>query len=178
MSRMLQKIPEDFQRFALVLGFSTRHARDMERKRITAQEISDLALVQSELERLGVFRRHPWIDSHAAAEREARLAALGLTFWSRRSKNPRHRPPSIDTPLLADKIAQAVLFERGMNPKKRMKAIVNEVGSRYGVERAYVYRCVRKVAPERRKQMVESIIKIVFFGEALALTQILAAPPS
>jgi len=140
------------------------------------QQASDLALVQSEAERLGVFRRHG-IDSQpfAAAEREARLAVLGLTFWSRRSKNPRHRPPTIDTPLLRDKIVQTVLFERAVHPEKPQKAAVITAMMTHKVSRPYVFRCLKEIAPERRRQMVESIVKIRYFGEALAHLQILAA---
>ena len=78
--------------------------------------------------------------------------------------------------LLRDQIVQSVLFERAANLEKLDKAIVIDVGAYYGVSRSYIYRCLKEVEPERRKQIVESIIKIVFFGEALALAQILAAP--
>lgn len=171
---MLQNFSLYFQRLPIATGDSTRHTRDMESK-ATAQDASDFALV-TELERLGVFAR-AGIDARPfmIAERETRLAVLGLTFWSRRGKNLRHRPPSIDTPLLRDQIVQAVLFERCANPKKRRKAIVGEVGEWYGVKHAYIYRCLREVGPERRKQMVRSILVTCFWPEMMAHLQIVAA---
>jgi hypothetical protein len=79
-------------------------------------------------ERLGVFDR-AGIDSQptAATEREARVAILHLGGLRDRKGNPRHRPRRIDSPLLQDKIVQTVLFERAANPKKRMKAIANDM---------------------------------------------------
>lgn len=175
MSRMLRDFHEDFQRFAVALGFSTRHARDMERKTVTAQQASDLALVESELERLGVFG-HAGIDSKrfAATEREARIAILGVAGLRDRKKNPRHRPPGLDAPLLADKIVQSVLFERAANPGKQMKQIVPAVEAHYGVSRSYVFRCVKQIAPERRRQMVQSITVSCFWPEMMAHLQIIA----
>ena len=144
-------------------------------ERLTAQQASDLALVTSEGERLGVFGRHG-IDSQpfAAVEREARVDLLGVGDLRNKKENPRHRPPGIDSPLLRDTIVQTVLFERAANPKKQTKAIVIDVGAYYGVSRGYIYRCLKDIAPERRNQMVELILKIKYFGEALMLAQILA----
>ena len=89
---------------------------DMER--VTAQQASDLALVTSEGERLGVFGRHG-IDSQpfAAVEREARVELLGVGELRDRRVTPLHRPPGIDSPLLRDRIVQTVLFERAANQK-------------------------------------------------------------
>ena len=119
------------------------------------------------------FQRLP--QRFAAAEREARVAILDLAGLRDRRKNPRHRPPGIDAPLLRDKIVQTVLFERAANPQKQMKAIVADACDHYGVSRSYVFRCLKEVPPERRKQMVESIIKSCFFGEMLAHLNIIAA---
>jgi len=175
----LQNILVTFQWFPLAPGFSVRHKCDM--KRVTAQQASDFVL-GSELERLGVFERNR-IDSQpfAAVEREARAELLGVGDLRDRKETPRHRPPGIDSPLLRDSIVQAVLFERVAHPKKQMKAIVIDVGAYHGVSRSYIFRCLKEVAPERRRQMVESILKFRYFGEALALFQIFpatAAPES
>lgn len=172
---MLQNFSLYFQRLPIATGDSTRHTRDME-STVTAQDASDFALVQSELERLGAFAR-AGIEARPfmIAEREARLAVLGLTFWSRRAKNPRHRPPSIDTPLLRDRIVGAVLWERAANPQKRMKQIVDEVGGYYGVKRRNIFQRLKEVAPERRRQVVQSITTTCFWPEMMARLQILAA---
>lgn len=171
MSRMLQKIPEDYQRFPLAPGFSTRHGCDME-KEITAQEASDLAFV-SELIRLKAFDSQG-IDPQPFADtsREARVALLDLASLRERKENPRHRPPGIDSPLLRDKIVQTLLFECAANPKEQMKRIVSKVGYHYGVSDRFVYKCLKKVTPERKKQMIESIIKCLFSGEMLLYLQV------
>jgi hypothetical protein len=139
----------------------------MERE-ITAQQGSDIALM-SELERLGVFDR-AGIDSQptAATEREARVAILHLGGLRDRKGNPRHRPRRIDSPLLQDKIVQTVLFERAANPKKRMKAIANDILRDYGMSRRYVYECLKEVTPERRRQIAQSIIVSCFWPEMMA----------
>ena len=60
-------------------------------KRVTAQQASDFVL-GSELERLGVFRRHG-IDSQpiAAVAREARVELLGVDGLRDRKESPRSR---------------------------------------------------------------------------------------
>ena len=132
-------------------------------------------MLGSELERLDVFERNR-IEPVAVAElREARVDLLGVGDLRDRKENPRHRPPGIDSPLKRDRIVQTVLFERVANPKKQMKAIEIDVGAYYGVSRSYIHECLKEVAPERRRQMVESILKIRYFGEALAYLQIHAA---
>ena len=64
-------------------------------ERLTAQQASDLALVTSEGERLGVFGRHG-IDGQpfAAVQREARVDLLGVGDLRNEKENPRHRPPA------------------------------------------------------------------------------------
>ena len=148
-------------------------------KLVTTQEASDFILGSVELERLGEFDR-AGIDHRqfVAIEREVQVAILGIDALRDRKENPRHRPPRIDAAVLRDKIVQAVLFEGCADPKKQRKKIVSEVGAYYGVERAYIYRCLRKVGPERRKQIVESIIQPKFLGKMIAHLYILAAPQS
>jgi hypothetical protein len=151
----------------------------------TPEQAADLVLVSVELDRLGVFERagidHQQIagidhQRIAAFEQEAQIAILGLADLRDRKENPRHRPAGIDSPLLRDKIVQAVLFERAANPGKQMKRIVIEVGCNYGVSRSYIFRCLKEIAPERRQAMVHAIIKCRFAGEMLAHLCILAAP--
>jgi hypothetical protein len=172
---MLQNISTYFQRLPLASGNSTRHIRDME-STVTAQEASDFVLVESQLERLGAFAR-AGVDNQESASiaRELQVAILNLAAIRNRTKNPRHRPPGIDAPLLRDKIVGAVLWEQAANPQKRMKRIVYEVGDYYGVKRRYIFRCLKEVAPERRAQIVEAIIRSCFWPEAMAHLQILAA---
>ena len=173
---MLQNISKYFQRLPLAPGNSTRHTRDME-STVTAQEASDFVLVESELERLGAFAR-AGIDNQpfTSIARELQVAILDLADLRDRKENPPHRPPGIDAAVLRDEIVQAVLFERcATNPKKQEKQIVGEVGAYYGVGRAYVYRCLREVGPERRKRIVQSIIVARFWPEMMAHLQILAA---
>jgi hypothetical protein len=82
-------------------------------ERITKQHASNFVMGVVELKRLGVFGR-AWVDSQplAATERKAQVAILGLASLRDWKENPRHRPLGIDSPLLRDKIVQAVLFER------------------------------------------------------------------
>jgi hypothetical protein len=101
----------------------------------TTAQAADLVLASVELERLGVFER-AGIDHQQVAAQEAQIAILGLADLRDRKENPRHWPAGIGSPLLRDRIVQAVLFERAANPKKHMKKIVGEVGSKYQVSRS------------------------------------------
>jgi len=148
-------------------------------ERQTKQQASDFVL-GSELARLGVFERNHIAPVATAEMQDARIELLDVGGLRDRKENPRHRPAGVDAPVKADKIVQAVLFERATNPKKQRKKIVGEVGDYYGVDRSYVYECLRQVTPERRKQMVQSIIVSCFWPEMMAHLQILvakAAPP-
>jgi hypothetical protein len=51
---------------------------------------------------------------------------------------------------------------------------VIDVGAYYGVSRSYIFRCLKEIAPERRRQMVQSIIVLCFWPEMMARMQILA----
>jgi hypothetical protein len=144
--------------------------------KVTTEQAGDLVLASVELERLGVFDRAQINHQQfAAVEREAQIAILGLGGLRDRKGTPRHRPPGIDSPLLRDKIVQAVLFERAANPKKQMKKIVGEVGAHYEVSRSYIFRCLKEVTPERRQAMVHAIIKHRFLGGMVAHLYTLAA---
>ena len=147
-------------------------------ERVTKQQASNFVLGSVELERLGVFARHG-VDNQtvAATERETRVALLGLAgLRDRKGKNPRHRPPRINSPLLRDQIVQSVLFERATT-QKQIKAIVAEVGAYYGKSRSYIFGCLKDVAPERRRQIMDSIITSCFWVEGLANLYKLAATP-
>ncbi|MGA7184688.1 MAG: hypothetical protein WBY67_15540, partial [Pseudolabrys sp.] len=52
--------------------------------------------------------------------------------------------------------------------------LVIDVGAYYGVSRSYIFRCLKEIAPERRRQMVQSIIVLCFWPEMMARMQILA----
>jgi hypothetical protein len=79
------------------------------------------------------------------------IELLGIEHLRDRKQKRRHRPPRIDAPLLRDKIVQSVLFERAVNPKKRMKQIIYDVGN---------YHRVSRRLPERRKQIV-AILRMI-----------------
>lgn len=51
--------------------------------------------------------------------------------------------------------------------------LVVDVGAYYGVSRSYIFRCLKEIAPERRRQMVQSIIVLCFWPEMMARMQIL-----
>ena len=127
---------------------------------VTKDEVSNFLLGSAELARLGEFDKAPWINSGAlaSADHELRIAVLGIGHLRNRKKNPRHRPPSVDTALNRDRVVQAVLFEAITNFEKSMKQIVGEVGDDYGLRRRRVYRCIEETPPERRKAIVEAII--------------------
>jgi hypothetical protein len=119
-------------------------------ERLTAQQASDLALVTSEAERLGVFGRHG-IDSQpfAAVEREARVDLLGVGDLRNEKENPRHRPPRIDAPLLRDRIVQTYLFELATHPEKQRKEAELTAMAVHGVTYSAVSRRSRRSAGGR-----------------------------
>lgn len=72
-----------------------------------------------------------------------------------------------------------LLFQRfPISPKTSVQHDCNirpsvDVGAYYGVSRSYIFRCLKEIAPERRRQMVQSIIVLCFWPEMMARMQIL-----
>ena len=77
---------------------------------VTKDEVSNFLLGSAELARLGEFDKAPWINSGAlaSADHELRIAVLGIGHLRNRKKNPRRRPPSVDTAL--NRVGSCKLF--------------------------------------------------------------------
>jgi hypothetical protein len=92
-------------------------------------------------------------DQLRALDRGARTAILGIGHLRNRTKHPRHRPKTVDSPLRRDEIAQTVAYIRASSPTLLEKGIIGRVCEHFGVSRAYVYRILKEVDPERWENM-------------------------
>jgi hypothetical protein len=99
-------------------------------------------------------------DQLRALDRGARTAILGIGDLRNRTKRPRHRPKKVDSPLRRDEIAQFVAFLRALYPRKPDKLIIERTCDHFGVSRAYVYRILKEVDPERWEIMKASAAAI------------------
>jgi hypothetical protein len=88
-------------------------------------------------------------DQLRALDRGARMAILDIGHLRNRAERPRHRPKTVDSPLRRDEIAQTVAYIRASSPTLLEKGIIGRVCEHFGVSRAYVYRILEEVDPER-----------------------------
>jgi hypothetical protein len=95
-------------------------------------------------------------DQLRAIDRGARTAILGIGHLRNRTERPRHRPKTVDSPLRRDEIAQDVALLRALHPRKSDKSIIAKVCGFHRVSRAYVYRVLGEVEPERWEIMKAS----------------------
>lgn len=93
------------------------------------------------------------LEEARALDRGARTRILGIGHLRNRTDNPRHRPKTIDSPLRRDEIAQWVAILRAGRPTLPEKVIIGRVCEHFGVSRAYVYRILKEVDPERWENM-------------------------
>jgi hypothetical protein len=126
----------------------------------TKAEVSNVLLGSAELGRLGIIDR----EASAPLNRELRIALLGIEGLRDQKQKPRHRPPTIDAALLRDKIVQAVLFERISHPKKQRKRLL----ARLANIQEWADRCLRKISPERRASIEQSIMTMTLWPYAMA----------
>ena len=68
-------------------------------------------------------------------------------------RRPRHRSQSADTFLLRDEVAQFVIYARVLHPEWSRKETIRRVRDLFGVERAYMFRALQRLDPERRANM-------------------------
>jgi hypothetical protein len=107
------------------------------------------------------------LDQLRALDRGARTAILGIGHLRNRTKRPRHRPKTVDSPLRRDEIAQLVAWLRALYPRKPDKLIIGRVCYFHRVSRSYVYRVLSEVDPERWENMKASAAAFV---ETVAFT--------
>jgi hypothetical protein len=99
-------------------------------------------------------------DQLRALDRGARMAILGIGHLRNRTERPRHRPKTVDSPLRRDEIAQWVAILRAGRPNLLDKVIIVRVCKHFGVSRAYVYRILKEVDPERWENIKASAATI------------------
>jgi hypothetical protein len=92
-------------------------------------------------------------DQLRALDRGARMAILGTGDLRNKTRHPRHRPKTVDSPLRRDEIAQWVAIGQASRPKLREKEIIARVCSHFDVSRGYVYRILKEIDPERWENM-------------------------
>jgi hypothetical protein len=71
-------------------------------------------------------------------------------------RRARHRPQSADTLLLRDEVAQFVIYAGVAHPEWSRKETIRRVKDLFGVERAYMFRALQRLDPERRANMEAS----------------------
>ena len=92
-------------------------------------------------------------------DRTARIAILGIGDLGRH--RPRNRPPTTDAALLRDEIVQFVVYYRTINPLAAKEHSIHAAEDLFNVNRAYVYRSLKMVSPERREIMKASAAAFV-----------------
>jgi hypothetical protein len=92
-------------------------------------------------------------DRLRVLDQAALTAILGIGHLRNRTKHPRHRQKTVDSPLRRDEIAQWVAILRAGRPNLPEKVIIGMVCQQFGVSRGYVYRILKEVDPERWENM-------------------------
>ena len=76
-------------------------------------------------------------------------------------KPPRHRPPSVDTALRNDIMAEWYLHMVAQHPDMQKRRIVRSIATMFGKSPDYVRRAVRSLTPRRRKDIERLIAKLL-----------------
>jgi hypothetical protein len=86
-------------------------------------------------------------------DRAARIRLLGIADLLEQKEHPRHRPKTVDAPLRRDQLVQAVLYTKATHPTMKQESIIEFFAHRFGVSRAYAFKALASVDPERRKNI-------------------------
>jgi hypothetical protein len=82
-------------------------------------------------------------------DRLAKMQILGIRDLYNPGHHPQHRPPTVDAALKRDDIAQLVAFARAVHPDWKEKEIRYRVCKYCGIGRAYYYRVLKEIEPQR-----------------------------
>jgi hypothetical protein len=82
-------------------------------------------------------------------DRLAKIQMLDLRDLYRPSHHPPHRPPTVDAALRRYEIAQMVAYVRAAHPDWPEKEIRHRVCRYFGINRAYYYRVLKQIEPQR-----------------------------
>jgi hypothetical protein len=93
-------------------------------------------------------------------DRLAKVEFLGVRDLYNPGHHPQHRPPTVDATLKRDDIAQLVAFARALHPDWLEKEIIYRVCKYFGIKRAYYYRVLKEIGPERWRVLQASAAAI------------------
>jgi hypothetical protein len=86
-------------------------------------------------------------------DRLAKIQILGIRDLYKPGHHPPHRPSTIDAALKRYEIAQMVAIVRAVHPDWQEKEIRYRVCKYYGVKRAYYYRALKQIEPEKWRDL-------------------------
>jgi hypothetical protein len=92
---------------------------------------------------------HPQTELLKRLDRLAKVQMLGIRDLYKPGHHPRHRPATVDAELKRYEIAQMVAVVRAVHPDWQEKEIRYRVCKYFGVKRAYYYRVLKEIEPER-----------------------------
>jgi hypothetical protein len=72
-------------------------------------------------------------------------------------KPPRHRPPSVDTAMRDDIMAEWYLHLKAHNPDLQKRQIERAIATTFGKSPEWVRRAVRSLSPQRRKEIEKDV---------------------
>lgn len=76
-----------------------------------------------------------------------------------KKKSPRHRPPSVDTALRNDVMAEWYLHLKAHNPGLQKRQIERAIGTAFLVTEKTVREAVASLSPQRRKEIESDVAK-------------------
>jgi hypothetical protein len=82
-------------------------------------------------------------------DRLAKIQMLGVRDLYKPGHHPPHRPLTVDAALRRYEIAQMVAYVRAANPDWAEKEIRHRVCQYFGIKRAYYYRALKQIEPQR-----------------------------
>lgn len=86
-------------------------------------------------------------------DRLAKVQMLGIRDLYKPDHHPRHRPRTVDAALKRYEIAQLVAIVRAVHPAWREKEIRYRVCKYCGIKRAYYYRALKLIEPEKWRDL-------------------------
>jgi hypothetical protein len=78
---------------------------------------------------------------------------LGIRDLYKPDHHPRHRPPTVDAALKRYEIAQMIAIVREVHPDWPEKEIRYRVCQYFGIKRAYYYRALKEIEPQRWREL-------------------------
>jgi len=86
-------------------------------------------------------------------DRLVKVQMLGIDDLYKPGHHPRHRPPTVDAALKRYDIAQIVAITRAVHPDWPEKEITYRVCKYFGIKRAYYYRVLKEIEPQRWRDL-------------------------